>query len=168
MQSEPLPPKTAGIMDYLESLGVTTILHRHAAVFTVADAQQLRGAITGGHTKNLFLKDRKGNLFLVTALEDASIDLKTLHSRIGALSRLSFDSADLLEQVLGVVPGAVSPLGLHSDTDRSCTLVLDAKLLEHDQLNFHPLDNRFTLSITPADLMVFLKNTGHEPQLLDF
>ena len=168
MQPEPLPSNTSEIMDYLDSLGITTILHRHAAVFTVAEAQQLRGSISGGHSKNLFLKDRKGNLFLVSTLEDTAVDLKTLHTHVNALGRLSFGSATLLEQTLGVAPGAVSPLGLLNDTGNSCTLILDERLMTQNPLNFHPLDNRYTVSISPADLMLFLKSTGHSPLLLQF
>lgn len=168
MQEEPLPETSARILGVLESLNVDTIVQRHAPVFTVAEAQALRGEIPGGHTKNLFLKDRKGRLFLVTALENAQIDLKSLHTQIGGSGRLSFGSAELLQEVLGVQPGAVSPLGLVNDAERRCKLVLDKALMNFEMLNFHPLDNRLTVSVSPTGLDKLLAHTGHEPQFVEF
>jgi Ala-tRNA(Pro) deacylase len=125
----------------------------------------LRGQIPGGHTKNLFLRDKKYELYLVVAEEDAAIDLKGLHRRLGASGRFSFGSADLLREVLGVDPGAVTPFGAINDTQGRVTVVLDTALMAHDTLNFHPLVNTMTTSIKREDLVKFLRSTGHEPRI---
>lgn len=161
-------PKAQALLDYLDSAGIATKLHHHPAVFTVEEAQKLRGKIAGAHSKNLFLKDKKQNLFLVSALEHTTIDLKTLHTRIGAKSRLSFGSAELLSDTLGVSPGSVSPMGAIHDTKQSCSIILDETFRSVDTINFHPLDNRLTISIAPGDLVKFLAGTGHTPIFLDF
>jgi len=156
------------VLDFLRKLDLPVEVHHHPPVFTVAEAQALRGEIPGGHTKNLFLKDRKNRYFLVTTMEDAQIDLKTLHQRVDSSGRLSFASPEHLEAILGVQPGAVSPLGLVDDTGKDCSLVLDMALFAAHQVNFHPLDNSMTISISPANLEIFLKATGHAPLKLDF
>ena len=138
----------------------------HPPLFTVEQSQTLRGKISGGHTKNLFLRDKKGALFLVTTLEDAAIELKSLHRRLGASGRFSFGSADLLMETLGVVPGAVTPLAAINDTDGRVTVVLDAGLMEHEVINCHPLTNTMTTSLARADLVRFLEATGHPPRIV--
>ncbi|WP_062018136.1 prolyl-tRNA synthetase associated domain-containing protein [Aureimonas sp. AU4] len=147
----------------LAGAGVATRTVEHEAVFTVDEAQALRGTIPGVHTKNLFVKDKKGRHFLVTAAEDTPVDLKTLHGRIGASGRLSFSDAERMGRMLGVEPGSVTVLGLVNDRAGEVTLVLDERLLEHDILNAHPLTNRATTSLPLADLLRFLGATGHEP-----
>jgi Ala-tRNA(Pro) deacylase len=126
----------------------------------------VKDAIPGGHTKNLFLKDKKDRLFLVVALGSAVIDLKRLHEVIGASGRLSFGSGDLLETVWGVKPGSVTPFGAIADTDKRVTVVLDQAMMAHDILNYHPLENTATTSISRQDLVTFLKSTGHDPLIL--
>ena len=126
----------------------------------------LRGTIPGGHTKNLFLKDKKDALFLVTALEDAAIELKSLHRRLGATGRFSFGSAELMLETLGVEPGAVTPFGAINDTAGRVTVVLDAALMEHAIINAHPLVNTMTTSIARDDLVKFLEATGHAPRIV--
>ncbi len=116
-------------------------------MFTVEQAARLRGEVAGGHTKNLFLRDKKYELYLVVALEDAEIDLKGLHRLLGATGRFSFGSSDLLREVWGVEPGAVTPFGAINDTKRRVTVVLDAAMMEHATLNYHPLVNTMTTSI---------------------
>lgn len=150
----------------LDQLSIETTTHEHPAVFTVAESRHVKATIPGGHTKNLFLKDRKGRLFLVVALGDAVIDLKRLHEVIGASGRLSFGSAELLEAVWGVKPGSVTPFGALFDVERRVTVVLDAAMLDHAILNCHPLANTATTSIGRADLIRFLAATGHEPMIL--
>src|SRR5690349_24037872 len=113
---------------FLDRLGIAHMTVTHPALFTVEQSQQLRGTIPGGHTKNLFLKDKKGALFLVTALEDAVIELKSLHRRLEAAGRFSFGSAELMMETLGVTPGSVTPFGVINDTARRVTVVLDAAL----------------------------------------
>ena len=121
----------AELFAFLDRLGVAHSTVTHPPLFTVEQSQSLRGTIPGGHTKNLFLKDKKGALFLVTALEDAAIDLKSLHRRLGAGGRFSFGSADLLRATLGVEPGAVTPFGAINDTERRVTVVLDQAMMQH-------------------------------------
>lgn len=149
----------------LDSLGVAHRTVSHPPLFTVEESQALRGTIPGGHTKNLFLKDKRGTLFLVVALEDAVIDLKGLHRRLDA-GRFSFGSAELMQEVLGVTPGSVTPFAAINDTALRVTVVLDEPMLAHDPLNYHPLVNTMTTAIAPADIVRFLRHTGHEPRLL--
>ena len=151
---------------FLDKLGIVHRTVTHPPLFTVEQSQGLRGSIPGGHTKNLFLKDKKGALFLVTAEEDATIELKSLHRRLGATGRFSFGSADLLRETLGVEPGAVTPLGAIHDAAARVTVVLDATLMGHDVINCHPLVNTMTTSIGRDDLVKFLKATGHEPRIV--
>jgi Ala-tRNA(Pro) deacylase len=150
----------------LADLGIATTTVDHAPVFTVDEARALRGSIPGAHTKNLFLKDRKDALFLVTAPEDADIDLKRLHQRIGASGRLSFGKPDLLMETLGVAPGSVTAFAAINDRDRRVTIVLDKTLLGSEPVNCHPLVNTATTTIAPGDLLAFLRATGHEPLVL--
>jgi len=130
----------------------------------VEEAQALRGAIPGGHTKNLFLKDKRDTVFLVVAPEEARIDLKTLHQKLGA-NRFSFGSAELMLELLGVVPGAVTPFGVINDTSLRVNVVLDAGMMRHAVLNYHPLVNTMTTSVAREGLLAFLKATGHEPRI---
>lgn len=155
------------LLDHLSRLGLQTETHEHDAVFTVEQSASVKGAIPGGHSKNLFLKDRRGRLFLVVAEHDTRIDLKTLHERVGASGRFSFASADLLREVLGVEPGSVTPFALVHDHDRRVSVVLDASLMRHERQNFHPLVNTMTTGISDRDLLAFLRSTGHEPTILD-
>jgi len=136
----------------------------HPPLFTVEEAQALRGAIPGGHTKNLFLKDKRDTVFLVVAPEEARIDLKTLHQKLGA-NRFSFGSAELMLELLGVVPGAVTPFGVINDTSLRVNVVLDAGMMRHAVLNYHPLVNTMTTSVAREGLLAFLKATGHEPRI---
>jgi Ala-tRNA(Pro) deacylase len=149
----------------LDRLGIKHSTINHPPLFTVEQSQALRGQIPGGHTKNLFLRDKKYELYLVVAEEDADIDLKSLHRLLGASGRFSFGSADLLREVLGVEPGAVTPFGAVNDAQDRVTVVLDAALMAHDSLNFHPLVNTMTTSIKRDDLVKFLRATGHEPRI---
>ena len=103
----------------------------HPPLFTVADSQALRGEIAGGHTKNLFLKDKKDQFFLVTVEENATVDLKQIHHLIGAASRVSFGKPEALMELLGVAPGAVTAFGVINDTDGRVKLVLDEALMAH-------------------------------------
>lgn len=149
----------------LDALGVAHKTVTHPPVFTVEQAAALRGEVPGGHTKNLFLRDKKYAIYLVVAPEDASIDLKGLHRLLGAQGRFSFGASDLLREVLGVEPGAVTPFAAINDTGGRVTVVLDAAMMENDTLNFHPLVNTMTTSIARADLVKFLASTGHEPRI---
>ena len=154
----PMPTSPEQLIAYLDGLGITTTTHTHPPVFTVEEAQALRGTLPGGHCKNLFLKDKKGRLWLVVALEDSKVDLKTLDKRIGS-ARLSFGNGELLWEVLGVRPGSVTPFAVINDKDQRVTVVLEQAMMAHELLNYHPLDNGRTTAIQSADLLKFLRAT---------
>ena len=157
-------PKTPDeLFAFLDSLGIKHSTVKHPPLFTVEQSRALRGQIPGGHTKNLFLRDKKHELYLLAALEDAGIDLKSLHRVLGATGRFSFGSSDLLREVWGVEPGAVTPFGAINDKQVRVTVVLDAAMMEHATLNYHPLVNTMTTSIARGDLVKFLEATGHLP-----
>jgi len=159
-------PKTPDeLFAALDALNIAHRTVRHPPLFTVEQSRALRGQIPGAHTKNLFLRDKKGQIFLVVALEDAEIDLKGLHRRLGASGRFSFGSAELLREVWGVEPGSVSPFGAINDRQGRVTVVLDAAMMQHKTLNYHPLDNTMTTAIARDDLVRFLRWTGHEPRI---
>src|SRR6478736_3344540 len=140
-----MPKTPEQLFEALDAVGILHSTVKHPPLFTVEQSQSLRGKIPGGHTKNLFLRDKKYAIYLVVALEDADIDLKGLHRRLGANGRFSFGSAALLREVLGVE--------------------LDAAMMEHETLNYHPLVNTMTTSIKRDDLMKFLESTGHIPRI---
>jgi len=160
-----MPTTPEQLFAALDALGIRHTTVKHPPLFTVEQSQALRGQIPGGHTKNLFLRDKKHALYLVVVLEDAEIDLKGLHRQLGASGRFSFGSADLLAEVWGVVPGAVTPFGAINDTETRVTVVLDAAMMEHAVLNYHPLVNTMTTSIAREDLVRFLESTGHVPRI---
>jgi Ala-tRNA(Pro) deacylase len=147
------------------SLGITTTTREHAPVFTVEEARRLRGEIAGAHCKNLFLKDKNGALWLIVCLEDTRVDLKALPDVIGS-ARLSFAKPELLRQRLGVDPGSVTPFAVINAPPGSINLVLERSMMDHAVLNYHPLENWATTSISPADLVKFLRSCGHEPNVL--
>jgi Ala-tRNA(Pro) deacylase len=147
------------------ALGIAERTYDHPAVFTVEEAKALRGKLPGGHCKSLFLKDRKGGLWLAVMLEERRIDLKALADRLGA-PRFSFGSAELLQEVLGVTPGSVTPFALINDRAHRIGLVLDEEMLRHDPLNYHPLVNTKTTAVSPADLLKFIGDCGHQARIL--
>ena len=149
----------------LAELGILTHTREHEAVFTVAESARLEDVLPGAHTKNLFLKDKAGSLFLVVALAHAHIDLKRLHERIGA-QRLSFGKPELLLAVLGVPAGSVTPFAVINDAARRVTVILDADMMRHEQLNYHPLENTATTNIAREDLLRFIHACGHQPRIL--
>ena len=149
----------------LASLDIGTETVEHPPLFTVEESRRMRGEIPGAHTKNLFLKCKKGTLWLVVALESATIDLKGLHRLIGS-GRLSFGKAELLEEVLGVPAGSVTPFALINDADQRVSVILDADMMRHDALNFHPLENTATTRISREGLEAFVRSCGHEPRIV--
>lgn len=150
---------------YLDGLSIAHTTVSHPPLFTVEQSRALRGKIPGGHTKNLFLRDKKQVLYLVVAEENAELDLKGLHRVLGASGRFSFGSADLMLEVLGVTPGAVTPFGAINDRQGRLTVVLDKPLMEHAVINAHPLVNTMTTSLSREDLVKFLESTGHMPRI---
>ena len=143
-----------------------TVYHR--PVFTVDESRDLKAGLSGGHTKNLFLKDKKGSKFLAVADSDTRADLVALGKVVGARGRLSFGSADLLGEVLGIMPGAVTPFTLLNPSASALTrVVFDSSLMAYDRLWFHPLRNDASTAITPDGLKTFATVCGFEPLVLD-
>jgi len=161
-----LPATPEDLFARLAELAIAFETVEHPPLFTVEESAALRGEIAGGHTKNLFVKDKKSRLFLLVLGEDAQVDLKRVHERIGGQGRVSFGSAELLEEVWGVRPGSVTPFGAINDRDRRVTVVLDAAMMAQARLNFHPLVNTRTTGLASADLVKFLRASGHEPLIV--
>ena len=162
-----MPATEQDLLDRLAALGIECTTHHHPPLWTVEESKRLRGNLPGGHCKSLFLKDKKGALFLVVTLEDRDVDLKRLRRHIGA-AQLSFGRPDLLMDVLGVIPGAVTPFGLINDRETQVCAVLDGAMLAQEPLNYHPLTNEATTAIAPDSLLTFIRACGHEPRILDF
>jgi Ala-tRNA(Pro) deacylase len=152
---------------FFDELGIARRTLEHPAVFRVGEGEQIKAGLPGGHTKNLFLKDAKDQLWLVSALQDARIDLKALPRAIGS-AKLSFGSAALMEAALGVTPGSVTAFGLINDADRRVRFVLDAGLAASDPVNFHPLTNTATTAVSQAGFRRFLAALGVAPIIVDF
>ena len=161
-----MPKTPEDLFAFLAALSIKIATVEHPPLFTVEDSQALRGDIPGGHTKNLFVKDKKGRLFLLVLGEETEVDLKRVHEKIGAQGRVSFGSAELLEEVWGVLPGAVTPFGAINDVAGRVSVVLDEAMMRHERLNFHPLVNTRTTGLASADLIKFLRATGREPMVL--
>ncbi len=155
-----------GLFSKLEELGIETRTIEHKPMFTVEDSIELRGDLPGGHCKSLFLKNKKGELWLVVMLEDKRLNIKALGSRLES-GRLSFCSPERLWQYLGVIPGSVTPFSVINDLDRLVTVVLDQDMMKLSPLHYHPLRNDKTTVITPDDLIKFLSSEGYAPQVLD-
>jgi Ala-tRNA(Pro) deacylase len=149
----------------LAELGIPSTTVDHAPTFTVEESKHLRDMLPGAHTKNLFLVDKDGRMVLVVAKDDSCVDLKALAALLGS-GRLSFGKADLLERVLGVPAGSVTPLALINDAAAEVTVVVDQALLGFAEVNCHPLANSATTRIATADLMRFIEACGHRPFVL--
>ncbi len=161
-----LPTSPDQLFAHLEGLGIRTRTARHQPVFTVEEARALRGDLPGTHIKNLFLRNKKGEMWLIVVEEDRAIDLKTLGEKLGA-GRLSFGSAERLMTYLGVIPGAVTPFALINDRQGQVKVAIDKAVLAHGPVNCHPLTNDLTTAIEPGDLLAFLEANGHTPTILD-
>ena len=161
-----LPTSPEALHARLDALGIEYKAVSHPPVFTVEEAKALRGELSGSHIKNLFLRNKKGKMWLVTCLEDRQVDLKALGERLEA-GRLSFGSPDRLMTYLGVKPGAVTPFAIINDTGGAVTMVLDSGVMTEGPVNCHPLVNTMTTALAPADLIHFLEAEGHAPQMLD-
>lgn len=155
------------LLAFLAAHGIDQTTHDHPAVFTVGEGEEIKARIPGAHTKNLFLKDAKDQLWLISAEGHAAIDLKRLHTVIGS-ARLSFGAPVLMQETLGVTPGSVTALGLINDTSHRVRFVLDRTLAEADRINFHPLTNTATTSIGAEGFRRFLDLLGVTPLVVDF
>ena len=152
---------------FFDREGIAFASHDHPAVFRVGEGEEIKAAIPGAHTKNLFLKDAKDQLWLISARDATRIDLKRLHPVIGS-ARLSFGNAALMEETLGVAPGSVTAFGLINDRDRRVRFVLDRALAEAERVNFHPLTNTATTGVSAEGLRTFLEKVGVRPLIVDF
>ncbi len=160
------PASPEALFARLDELGIRTTTFEHPPAFTVEESKALRGQIAGAHTKNLLLADKSGYLVLVVALESTVVDLKRLHQKLGC-GRLSFAKAEVMVETLGVSPGSVTPFAIINDGKGAVRLVLDAKLTDHEILNFHPLRNTATTSLSRKDFLAFLRSCGREPEIVD-
>ena len=160
-------PEAEPLFALLDSLGVEHSTLEHPAVFHVGEGDEIKAGLPGGHTKNLFLKDAKDRLWLVSALQDTRIDLKVLPAVIGS-AKLSFGKPELMEETLGVTPGSVTAFALMNDTERRVTFVIDKALLANEPLNFHPMINTATTAVSAAGFSRFLGALGVEPIVVDF
>ncbi len=164
--SEPTSPDE--LLAILDQLDITHTTIKHLPMFTVAESKKLRTTVTrGSYTKNLFLRNKKGSMWLITCSEDTRLYLPSLAARLQA-GRLSFASADHLMKYLGVTPGAVSPLALINDSIGSVSFVIEEKLLRQPMIHLHPLINTQTTRIATRDLLRFVRHTGHPPLCLRF
>jgi len=161
-------PSRTALFARLDALGIAHKTYDHEPIFTVEQGAHLKAAWPGGHSKNLFLKDKKGQLVLISAEDETVVPLKQLHHHLD-VGRLSFGSAELMEEVLGVTPGAVTIFALmHGGAKRLSHVILDAALMACDPVHFHPLENTGTTAITPEDLLRFIADCGFQPQIMDF
>ena len=155
------------LLAFLAAHGIDQTTHDHPAVFTVGESGKIKQEIPGAHTKNLFLKDAKDQLWLISARDRTEIDLKRLHTVIGS-ARLSFGNATLMEETLGVTPGSVTAFALVNDKGGRVRFVLDRALAEADQVNFHPLTNTATSGVSAQGFRKFLAAVGVRPMVVDF
>ncbi len=162
----PLAATPDDLFRKLDALGVRHTTVSHPPLWTVEDSRALRGALPGGHAKNLFLKNKKGGLFLLVAEESASVDLKRFGKAVGA-GNLSFGKPELLLATLGVAPGSVTPFALINAPPGAIAVYFDAALLAQDPLNFHPLDNTLTTTVPRDGLLAFVRALGHGFQIVD-
>ncbi|MGI9434863.1 MAG: prolyl-tRNA synthetase associated domain-containing protein [Geminicoccaceae bacterium] len=150
----------------LDEMSIEHSTIEHPPVFTVDEAKVHTAHLPGGHCKSLFLKDKKGGLWLLVCLEARRIDMNALAKAVSC-PRLSFGKPDLLFEILGVTPGSVTPFALINDREQRIGLILDQAMLQEELLNYHPLTNEATTTIKAADLMTFLTSTGHEALVID-
>lgn len=164
--TDELPTSPESLIASLTALGIPHRVYEHAAVFTVAESQHVDAQIAGCHTRNMFLKDKKGAMFLVTLRHDTMIDLKKLSDVLGA-GRFSFGSPERLWENLGVRPGSVTPFAIVNDTRKAVTLVLEAGMMDEEIVNYHPLVNTMTVGLTPQHLLDYMRSIGVTPRIVD-
>lgn len=163
--TDPMPRTRQELFLTLAELAIVTRTVDHPAVFTVAESDTVDIPLPGAHTKNLFLKDDKGALFLIIANSETRVDLKAVSKRLGA-GRLSFGKPELLMETLGVAPGSVTAFAVMNDTEKRVKVVVDEALLADETVNCHPLENTATTNIAREDLLRFIRSTGHEPRIM--
>ncbi len=161
-----IPTSPEDLFAQFESLGISCELHHHEPIFTVAEGLHLKENIPGLHCRNLFVRDKKGTMFLVVAANETQIDLKKLPNLLGC-GRLSFGSPERLWTYLGIRPGSVCPFCIVNDTEGQVQVILDRYMMGAEIVCYHPLDNAMTIGLTPADLIRYIESTGHEAQVVD-
>ena len=150
-----LPARKAALYAELDRLGIAHRTVEHEAVFTVAQSAPIKAKLAGGHAKTLLVKDKR-DLFLIVALGSARVDLKGLGRALGAAGRFSFADEDTLMATLGLRPGSVTPFALmHEGAGAIRAVILDADLLAHDPVWFHPLRNTASTAVSPDGLRRF-------------
>lgn len=162
-----MPASPDDLFAYLDSLGIAHQTTWHEAMFTVEQSAALKADMPGAHTKNLFLKAADGDLFLIAAEAHNQLKLNQLHRKIGT-KRLSFGPPELMTEVLGVTPGSVTAFALMNDRPARVRFLVDAVLAGAGIVNFHPLTNTGTTSISQADFRHFVDATGHGFEIVDF
>ena len=162
----PLPTSSDDLLAYLDKLGIAYDLHHHRPVFTVEESRDVDAAIDGCGCRNLFLRDKKKNMFLVVLANETAVDLKSLEGVLDC-ARLSFGSSGRLWDFLGVRPGSVCPFSVINDTDNRITVILDSYMMDQDIVCYHPMENHRTIALKPQDLLKFLDSCGHTPHILD-
>jgi Ala-tRNA(Pro) deacylase len=162
-----MPASPSDLFAYLDDLGIDHKTVDHPATFTVEEGRHLKASMPGGHTKNLFMKDKDGVIVLISAWADSQLKLNQLHKKIGT-RRLSFASADLMVECLGVEPGSVTAFALMNDTSHRVKFIADAALMGFDTVNFHPLVNTATTAISREGFHRFVEATGHSLTVVDF
>lgn len=163
---EDFPVSPERLLQVFEEIGVKNTLFHHKPMFTVADGEDIKESIPGTHCRNLFIRDRKEKMFLVVAPNETPVDMKKLQELLDC-GRLSFGSPERLWKYLGVKPGSVCPFAVINDHDKKVNVILDRDMMNADLLNYHPLDNSMTVSISPDDLKKFLRFTDHDFEILD-
>ncbi|PPR79489.1 MAG: Prolyl-tRNA editing protein ProX [Alphaproteobacteria bacterium MarineAlpha2_Bin1] len=158
--------KEQELFDLFKLINIKTKTFRHEALYTVEDSQKLRGNIPGTHCKTLFLKDKKNGLWLIVVSEDSQINLNSLAKKMGA-GRFSFCSAEVMLKILGVEPGSVTPFAIISNNARDVNVILDKKMLESNELNYHPLHNKATTTISSNDLIKFISHFGNTFKIIE-
>lgn len=165
-EQPPLPTSPQALLEYIDTLGITYKVYDHDPIFTVEEGLHLKASIPGTHCRNLFLRDKKKNMFLVVAANETQIDMKKLAPVIDS-GRLSFGSADRLWDNLGIRQGSVNPFCVINDKNNAIKVILDAAMMNADLVNYHPMDNAQTIGLTPNDLLKFMEESGNTYEVLD-
>ncbi|MFN3826168.1 MAG: prolyl-tRNA synthetase associated domain-containing protein [Micavibrio sp.] len=163
---QPLPVPAAALLALFEERGITYRLYHHEPVFTVEESLEIERDMPGAHCRNLFVRDKKGTMFLVVARNETKVDMKKLADLLGC-GRLSFGSPERLWSYLGVRPGSVCPFAIINDKEKAVQIVLDQSMMAYDIVNYHPMENHMTVGLSPDDLLAYIRYTDHEPRILD-
>ncbi len=149
------------IYTFLGSLGIDYEKHDHPAVYTCEQADKYYSEDHGGRSKNLFLRNKKGNAHYLVILESKKrLNLKTL-AYILDEDKLSFASEERMMKHLKITPGAVSPFALINNENNEVEVIVDEDLLQHEKLHYHPNVNTATLVLSSGDFVKFLASTGN-------